>query len=152
VTIACPTNVFWEMLCNLMGQPELAGDERYLENERRIANKELLYDVVAKWTGQHSKKELTVILGGKVPFGPVQNIADIAESAHFAARDMLVKLDQPGSSQEFRVANTPVRMAGTPGGVRRRAPLLGEHSEEILREAGYSTDQISDLKECSAVG
>ncbi|HAC33773.1 MAG TPA: CoA transferase, partial [Gammaproteobacteria bacterium] len=83
-----------------------------------------------------TKAELQQLLGGKVPFGPVNSVTDIMGDAHFQLRDMLVELDHPGSDDLFTVAGTPLKMSRTPGGVRHRAPLLGEHTAEVLGQLG----------------
>ncbi|MEL0082541.1 MAG: CoA transferase, partial [Gammaproteobacteria bacterium] len=62
------------------------------------------------------------------------DVTDILGDAHFQLRDMLVELDHPGVDGKFTVAGTPLKLGLTPGGVRQRAPLLGEHTEEILAQ------------------
>jgi crotonobetainyl-CoA:carnitine CoA-transferase CaiB-like acyl-CoA transferase len=91
-------------------------------------------------------------LGGKVPFGPVYNIADIAADPHFAAREMLVELEHPGVDLPLRVAGVPIKMTETPGGVRRRAPLLSEHADKVLATIGIDTAQLKSLRDRRIVG
>ena len=69
------------------------------------------------------------------------NIAEIEQDPHFAARDMLVEVEQPGAGT-IRVAGVPIKMTRTPGAVRRRAPLLGEDTQVQLRRAGLSEAEI----------
>lgn len=88
--------------------------------------------------------------GGKVPFGPVYDAADIASEPHFAARDMLPRVEQPGLDRSVTVAGVPAKLTGTPGAVVRRAPLLGEHTDEVLGAAGLSAEAIVALKRCGA--
>ena len=136
VTIGCPTDGFWKALCSAMGEPELGDDTRFITNPQRKKNAQQTLRLVEDWTSQRTKAELQQLLGGKVPFGPVNSVTDIMGDAHFQLRDMLVELDHPGSDDLFTVAGTPLKMSRTPGGVRHRAPLLGEHTAEVLGQLG----------------
>ncbi len=82
-------------------------------------------DFVNGWTKERTRAEIQDLLGGTVPFAPVYKADDIFADPHFAAREMLADVEAPGASTHITVANTPVRMSDTPGGVRRRAPLTG---------------------------
>jgi crotonobetainyl-CoA:carnitine CoA-transferase CaiB-like acyl-CoA transferase len=74
------------------------------------------------------------------------NIAEIEDDPHFAAREMIVDVEQPGVGV-IKVAGVPIKMTVTPGGVHRRSPLLGEDTEQFLRGAGLSSDEIQILVE-----
>ncbi|AEF88660.1 Formyl-CoA transferase [Delftia sp. Cs1-4] len=152
VTLACHTDVFWSRLCELIGRPELGTDPRLATEAARRQNSDLVYDSVAVYTLQRTKHELLAELGGQVPFSPVYNVADIAQDPHFAAREMLVELEHPGSKHRPMVAGVPVKMTETPGGVHRRAPLLSEHAEEILAGIGIGAEQLASLRERRIVG
>jgi crotonobetainyl-CoA:carnitine CoA-transferase CaiB-like acyl-CoA transferase len=78
-------------------------------------------------------------------------VAAIFADPHAAARGMLAEVEQPGAPEPVVIAGTPIKLDGSPGGVRRRAPLLGEHSREILAEAGFAPDEVDGLVECGAV-
>src|SRR3546814_14574308 len=71
-------------------------------------------------------------------FAPIYDAADIFADEHFQIREMLVDVEQPGSATPVKVAGVPIKMSRTPGGVRNRAPLLGENTREILELAGCS--------------
>ena len=133
VTIGCPTDGFWRDLTAAMGRPELGSDSRYARNEARAAHSPDVVDLVETWTRCHTKAQLAERLGGKVPFGPVNDMADIAEDEHFQVRRMLVSVPHPGTDRQVQIAGVPVHLSRTPGAVTHRAPLLGEHSVEILR-------------------
>lgn len=132
VTIACPTDVFWVKLCDAMDEPELASHPQFATNQQRREHSEQTLAKVGQWTQAHTRAQLAERLGGKVPFGPVNDVTDILGDAHFQLREMLVELEHPGAEGRFTVAGTPVKMGLTPGRVRHRAPLLGEHTDEIL--------------------
>jgi crotonobetainyl-CoA:carnitine CoA-transferase CaiB-like acyl-CoA transferase len=92
------------------------------------------------------------LLGGKIPFGPVHNVAEILEDPHIAAREMIQKVDHPGLERQVAIAGIAVKMSDTPGRIARRAPLAGEHTDEILRELGIAGDQAKTLRTEGAVG
>jgi crotonobetainyl-CoA:carnitine CoA-transferase CaiB-like acyl-CoA transferase len=73
----------------------------------------------------------------------VLNIAEIERDPHFAARQMVVEIEQPGSATPIRVAGVPIKLSRTPGKVAARGPLLGEHNEYYLKLAGLSLDEIA---------
>jgi crotonobetainyl-CoA:carnitine CoA-transferase CaiB-like acyl-CoA transferase len=75
-------------------------------------------------------------IGDALPVGPVNSIAAIVADGHPHARQMLVDVEQPGSATPVTIAGVPIKLAGTPGGIRRRAPRLGEHQHEILAAVG----------------
>ncbi|MGE4335206.1 MAG: CoA transferase, partial [Pigmentiphaga sp.] len=73
------------------------------------------------------------------------------QDPHFAARDMLPEVEHPGMARKVKVPGVPVKLSGTPGGVRHRAPLLAEHTDEVLREYGVAEDRIAALAEAGAI-
>ncbi len=143
IALACHTDPFWADLCRLIGRPELIDHPDFVSREARNAHKDAVYDAVDAFTSRHTRRELMAIFGGKVPFGPVFDIADIATDPHFAAREMIVPVEHPGVEGRVAIAGTPIRMTETPGGVRRRAPLLGEDTDAILREQGCTPGEIA---------
>jgi len=146
VALACHNDAFWAELTRLMGRPEMAVDPRFATRESRHAHQNELYAAVSAFTARHTKRELMAILGGQVPFGPVFDVGDIVADAHFRARDMVVALDHPGSCAKLAVAGVPIRLSETPGGIRRRAPLLGEHTAEVLKGLGLPAAAIAGLQ------
>lgn len=145
VSIACPSDDFWKHLAAAMGQPEMGTDERYATNQARLAHAEAVNTAVEGFTQRHDKAELSRLLGGRVPFGPVYSVEDIFNDLHFRARDMLVAVDHPGCAEPVQIVGVPIKLSETPGSVRHRAPLLGEHSQQILQDIGYDADTIRAL-------
>ncbi len=76
------------------------------------------------------------MLGGRVPVGPVNDMAAIAADPHVAAREMLVEVEQPDGSRPVKLAGQPIKMSRSRTGIRHRPPRLGEHTDEVLAEAG----------------
>jgi crotonobetainyl-CoA:carnitine CoA-transferase CaiB-like acyl-CoA transferase len=144
VAIAAQGDEFFGTLCRLLDAPELLADARFATASLRGTNRLELIPLISARTVRFTKAELRDLLGGKMPFGPVMNIAEAAADPHFAAREMFVEVEQPGS-RPIRIAGVPVKMTETPGGVRRRGPLLGEHTSFRLAEAGLSASEIAEL-------
>lgn len=151
VSIAVPNEKFWEILTRLIGRPELAGDPRIGLNDQRLNHREEIIAIVEEFTLPRTRAQIAEVLGGHVPFGPVYRADDIFADPHFAARQMLARVAHPGTGAEVTIADTPVKMTGTPGGVRARAPLTGEHTDTILQEFGLAPDRIAELRAAGAV-
>ncbi len=146
VTVACPRDSFWSVLAEIMERPDLADDPRFATNVARRENGRQTNGLVEEWTSRHTKEELKTILGGRVPFGPVNTVADIYADPHMAARDMLKEVEHPGVDRLVTIANTPIRMTKTNFGVQSRAPIAGEDTDTRLRAAGFSDADIADLR------
>ena len=146
VTLGAHQQSFFEILCKALGGGDILSDPRYASPERRIENRLALIEALSAYTARYTKAELTGRLGGTIPYGPVMNIADIARDPHYAVREMIVSVEQPGD-EPIRIAGVPIKMTGTPGGVHRRAPLLGEDTRKRLGEAGLSEIEIDELLE-----
>ena len=143
VTIAAHADQHWPILCRLIGLDHMSGDPRFTTVQDRRAHQDIILDAVSSFTRRHTKQELLGILGGQVPFGPVYHVREIVDDPHFKARDMIVEVEQPGCAAPVMVAGIPVKMSETPGRVRFRAPLLGEHTERVLAAAGLSASEIA---------
>jgi crotonobetainyl-CoA:carnitine CoA-transferase CaiB-like acyl-CoA transferase len=146
ITIACPTDAFWKQLCELIGRPELGSDPEFAGNDGRQRHHDRVDEAILAFTRVRTKGELTEVFGGRIPFGPVYDMRDIEADPHFSAHEMLVAVEQPGSATPVRVAGIAVRMTGTPGAVRRRAPLLGEDSDEVLAGFGAAAAEIGQWR------
>lgn len=132
VALGAPHRPQWATLCNLMQKPELVDDPRFATDNGRWENREAVYEIVGEFVGAHTVAELMALLGGKVPLGPVFKAEDIFHDPHFAVRTMLPRVPHPGTGGEIAISGVPVKLSRTPGAVVTRAPLLGEHTSEIL--------------------
>ncbi|WP_096704347.1 CoA transferase [Magnetospirillum sp. 15-1] len=151
VAIAVPPGRIWEIFCQAIGRPELIKDPRFATERARVENTDEVYAVVEDFTLRHTKAELSAILGGKVPFGPVYDAADIFADPHYQIRDMLPQVEQPGSARRVTVPGVPPKLTRTPGGVHVRAPLLGEHTDEVLAALGFGEEQLTQLRKSGAI-
>ena len=151
ISLGVPNDRFWQPLTELMGRPELARDPRYLTRHDRVERRTEVEALVGDWTRQHTKQELIDKLGGIIPFGPVFDAVDIFADSHFRARQMLVDTEMPGLDRPLTLAGTPVHMSETPGGIRSRAPLIGEHTDNILADFGFGAGEIAQLRTDGAI-
>jgi len=133
VAIASPTNKHWRELAPIIGHPDLATDERTASPRGRVKNRELVDTALAEWVAARTNAEVLEALGGKVPVGVVNKPGDLFSDDHVASRDMLVAVDQPSGRPIVQV-NTPMRFSETGTGIYRRAPILGEHNDEVFDE------------------
>jgi len=143
VTVAAPHDHQWRLLAAALDRPELGTDERFATNAARLERRREVEQLVTRWTAARTRAQITERLGGDVPCGPVNTADVILADPHVAARSMLVSLEQPGSAGPVTVAGTPIKLSGTPTGAFRRAPLLSEHADEVLAEAGVPPEQIA---------
>lgn len=147
VAIGCPNEKFWGILVDTMGRPELATDPRYASNVLRSTNRSEVDSLVEEWTSTLTKAELMELLGGKIPLGPVNTATDVVNDPHVIARNMIATVQQPGpGGKAVQIANTPIRVLGSPTGVRTRAPLLGEQTDEILVSLGVDNQRLRELR------
>ena len=138
--IAAPVERHWQLLCEAMDRLDLIEDERTATNSMRSRNQEFTEAAITAWTSSRSKKELLDLLGGKVPCGPANTLAEVFEDPHVAAREMLEEFDLPGDNPRIALAANPIKFAGNPTGLYQRPPLLGEHTDEVLTEFGIERE------------
>lgn len=131
--LAAPTT-HWPVLCEILERPDLIEDPRTRTNRDRNGHREYVEEIITAWTTERTTAEVVAALGGRVPVGPVHTNADLLNDPHLRARDMLVEIDTPGATRKTTFANTPIKYTGTPGGVSRPSPRLGEHTVEVLAE------------------
>jgi len=138
VAIAAPADAQWKLLCEAMGRPDLVEHERTKNVFARNTHREFTNESILAWSRARTTREVVELLGGRVPVGPVQNAEDIFRDPHARVREMLVEVEQPGANPRITLAGVPIKLTETPSGVYRRPPLMGEHTVEVLAEAGIT--------------
>ena len=141
----------WERIVKVIDRPELAEDARFRTNGDRMRNLAALTPLVAeRLRARPSADWIREFEAAGVPVGPVNKIGEMLVDPQVAAREMVVEVDHPRAGRMKTLGN-PIKFSDTPGEVRRAAPLLGEHTREVLEELGYGSSQIDRLDEEGAV-
>lgn len=139
VAIAAPVERHWQALCEAMQRPDLIHDERTSSNARRAANQDFTEAQVAAWSSALSKQAIVAKLGGKVPVGPANTMAEVYADPHVAARAMLETFQIPGANNpEATLAANPIKFQHADAGLYQPPPLLNEHGDAILAEFGLT--------------
>ncbi|MFI5179371.1 MAG: CaiB/BaiF CoA transferase family protein [Vicinamibacterales bacterium] len=147
IAVGVGSDRLWRIFCPLVGLAALVDDERFVTNAARNANRAALVDVLqAAFLTRTYEEWEAVLLPAGVPMGAINTLAAVVDHPQVRARGALVECRHPVACT-VRMTAPPVRMSETPGRVRRPAPLLGEHTEEILGERlGISREQIARLR------
>ena len=133
--------------CRMIGREELFEDSRFTNDDLRSINGDVLNDIMQAWCDVRTKAEaLAVLDAARVPASALYSPQDVLDDPHVQAMGYLKPLPFPGASKPAPIIETPFRMSATPGTIRSRAPLLGEHTDQVLGELGYAAAQIADLR------
>lgn len=151
IVIAAPHDPQFHELCRLIGRDDLIADARFKDEASRWEHSAMLTEAIETFTRTRDKSELRELFGGKVPFSPIYEAKEIFDDPHFAAREMLPQVEHPGSARPVAVPGVPVKLSQTPGAVHRRAPLLGEHTREVLAEHGLGAERIERLLQAGVI-
>jgi crotonobetainyl-CoA:carnitine CoA-transferase CaiB-like acyl-CoA transferase len=145
INIGAATQPTWEQFCRAIGQEDLIEDPRYkIPGDRKAREKELAALLEETLSQQSTAYWLELLAQAGVVAGPIYNMEQVYQDPQVRAREMVVDLEDPELGTIHNIG-IPVKLSATPGTIRRRAPALGEHTQEVLREAGYSADEVKQL-------
>jgi crotonobetainyl-CoA:carnitine CoA-transferase CaiB-like acyl-CoA transferase len=153
VVISAGTNKIYRELCAALGRPDLAEDQRFLTNQKRVQNRSTLVAEISKATSRRTTAEwLSKLEGAGVPCAPVNTISEAFESLSRGPGGMLqtMKHQSVGDLQQLGI---PFRFSRSPGCLRSPPPTLSEHTEQVLAQVlGHSKQSIADLRAAGAIG
>jgi len=142
ITVGAANQRNWERMVDVLDAQDLLADPRFATNGDRLTNRVALADLLnAQFQRRTSEAWLTALEAAGVPAGPVRTISEMHADPHTIAREMVPTISHPVAGA-VQTIGLPVKFSATPGGVHRPAPLLGQHTREVLTEAGYSADDI----------
>ena len=139
--------------CKLAECEELLEDERFQTNAARVSNRDLVTETLneitkkkpSEWWLENLEKE-------KIGSGPINTLEQVFADPHVIAREMVIEMDHPATgSKPMKLIANPIKLSATPPTYRKPPPLLGQHTDEVLQEAGLSADEIAKLKEDGTV-
>ncbi len=134
IMVAAGNDALWAAFCKVIGTEELIEDERFKTNPLRNENYDELRPLIAEPMKEKTTEEWQRLLDeAGVPNGPINTIDKVIEDPQILARDMIVEMDHPVAGK-LKVPGIPIKFSHTPGKIRRSSPILGEHTEEILKE------------------
>jgi crotonobetainyl-CoA:carnitine CoA-transferase CaiB-like acyl-CoA transferase len=141
----------WLRICEVLGVQSLVDDPRFATPTLRVQNRVALERLLEeRFRTAPTAAWLTRLEAAGVPAGPILTYDQVFADPHVRQRGMVVEVEHPRAGRT-RVLGVPYKLSDTPAGIRRPAPVLGEHTEEILRELGYDDQGIRDLRERKVV-
>ena len=153
VYIAVVRNSIWKRIARVIGREDIVDDPRFSSDWKRFEHRQDLEKIIGKFVRTKTVNEIVNLLSNKgVPCVPVNNIGNVAGDPQVKARKALVEMPFPGLDQTVLVNGLAINFSRTPGEIKNRAPLLGEHNEEIYHDLlGYSLEKISQFKKQSVI-
>ena len=150
--IGCANQGLWERMCRAIGQDAMLDDPRYTTNTDRVEHRaECVGELSALFAQKTTAHWVDLIVEAGVPCGPINTVADVVSNPQVLARNMIAEADHP-NIPNLKFPGSPLKLTDSPATIRRVPPMLGQHNEEILEEAGYSPEKIADLKERGVLG
>jgi crotonobetainyl-CoA:carnitine CoA-transferase CaiB-like acyl-CoA transferase len=142
ITLAAGTDRLFQRLCEVLGHPEWIAEPSFKDATLRVSNRPALVErIEAMTTREPRDRWLERFEAARIPCGPINDYAETFADPQVRARGMVVDVDHPTLGR-LRTLGSPIKMSATPPVADRRAPLLGEHTQETLREAGCPESEI----------
>ncbi|PIC87108.1 formyl-CoA transferase [Sporosarcina sp. P20a] len=142
----------WAKCCDALGWKDLFNNHKYKTNNNRVANRNDLIPIISERLAQLTNEEIFKKLDAVgVPCGPIHTLDQVLEHPQVKAREMVLDVEHP-IVKNLKVPGFPVKLSDTPATITRYPPLLGEHTEEVMAELGYTSDEIKGLKERLVIG
>jgi len=149
--VAVGSDGLWRRFTAATALDDLTDDPRYATNPDRVQHRDTLIPRITSALAARGCAEWTDLLNAAgVPAGPVNTVPAALGQPQVAAREMVVELEHPVAGM-LRMLGTPLKLSAQPASIRRPPPVLGQHTDEILTEAGYSAERIADLRDAGVI-
>lgn len=150
-SVAVTNNEDFARFCKVIGNEALSEDIRFADNKNRCENVEVLKEEIAPFFAEKTRDELEKIFtDNNIINAPLLTIPEIIEHPHAAARGMMLYMDDPGLGK-FRTTSNPMKLDVTPAVYETAAPLLGQNTREVMIDAGFSEEELEQLKKDGVV-
>lgn len=138
----------FRILCRILGDEDLARDERFVNNDSRVKNRQDLKLILVRlFEARTTDRWLEAFEGSGLPYGPINTLQQVFSHPQIAAREMVQTVDQQSAVRgQINVLGIPVKFSKTKPSIRQGPPKLGQHTENVLKEMGLSDDELSRLK------
>lgn len=151
IILAVANDGLWVKCCEALGWHDLLGDERFMINDDRVHYRDELIPLIREKIQLLESAEIFERLDhAGVPCGPIHTIDQILNHPQVKAREMMIEIEHP-NVQNLTVPGFPVKLSSTPAAVSKHPPLLGEHTEEVLIELGYTHEAIERLRKVHVI-
>ncbi len=150
--LAAGNERMWVRLCETLGRPELVQDPRFRTTNDRVAHRAELDAILGKIFRTRTSGEWVAHLNERgVACGPIYNLAEVFQDPQVLHEQMLVEMPHPVHGR-VKLLGMPIKLSDTPGAFRLAPPRLGEHTDEVLREIGYTAEAIAEMRAAGGVG
>jgi crotonobetainyl-CoA:carnitine CoA-transferase CaiB-like acyl-CoA transferase len=144
--LAVGNDRLWQQFCDLLGRQDLKTHERFATNPKRVQNHDELYPVLERVFAQKPADEwIALFEKNGIPCGQIFSVGEVLEHPQVRAREMVVERPHP-KLKSVKMTGVPVKLSATPGEAGSAPPLLGQHTEDVLRGLGYSGEQFADFR------
>ncbi len=147
INIAVGNDQLWERFCKAVGLENVMNDPKFATNAKRVENREEIVKIISDLIVTRDGEEwLKILTDAGIPCGPIYTVDKIFADPQVLHREMVKELDHPKAGK-VKVTGIPIKLSDTPGEVETAPPVLGQHTQEVLTELGYSDQDLEKLKQ-----
>jgi len=151
ITLGAANDRLFERLATVLGHSEWCEDVRFSSDASRVKNRSILAGEIERVTSCQTRSHwLKTLEANEIPCGPINDYREVMNDPHVRARDMVIETDHP-SLGRIKTLGTPIKMSESPLAPGRPAPLLGQHTDEVLRQAGYNDEELTAFRNEGAI-